>query len=588
MSFNLFHFLNNALHDFNFPSSAAPAVPVTVDDDRSVASNASPGEPVISVDSFGMEDDLNVAIALSLSDENMPSSAELVVPVDVDDDLSVAISLSSSKESSPKSAMPFTTEQNTDDGLPQSIPEMIECAWAQELRGESTDVASQITVKAPKELDKSYKLHAVYHLMQAFNRLSANHIKAVFLRHGTYLAARTELEANPEKNTIKNIRKSFRAPPCDVPQDLVRELSIAALDPVIKDALQERRREREARIEELKTIGGLGTCGCCFNDELLPEEELHCDSCDKHTFCIICVKNAAMAFFGSGLFAQNFVDGLRNGTSSSSNNSSSSASSSSWDPSPTSTPPPDMSLSVVRCMQTSGCSGKFSDAALRRALTAKMYARYSRRSAALHAVASGLKDLVACPGCDFMVEINDQNENLIRCLDPDCRKVTCRWCRKDNHLPLRCEEVEDNGESKIRTFYEEKLGDAMMRRCPNPKCRKPYEKEDSVPPGCNHMRCPCGTHSCYLCGQMVDKERPYDHYSNGSSAGGVNNRASRCTVYGIPKWAEKSHAKAEMEANKALEEYLEQNPELQDLIKKPSVKRKLEKLVGHSVQPNRK
>ena len=29
---------------------------------------------------------------------------------------------------------------------------------------------------------------------------------------------------------------------------------------------------RAERIRELKALGGLGTCGCCFDDELLPEE----------------------------------------------------------------------------------------------------------------------------------------------------------------------------------------------------------------------------------------------------------------------------------------------------------------------------
>ena len=29
---------------------------------------------------------------------------------------------------------------------------------------------------------------------------------------------------------------------------------------------------RQGRIAQLKAVGGLGTCGCCFDDELLPEE----------------------------------------------------------------------------------------------------------------------------------------------------------------------------------------------------------------------------------------------------------------------------------------------------------------------------
>jgi|Cyp2metagenome_2_1107375.scaffolds.fasta_scaffold352004_2 hypothetical protein len=31
---------------------------------------------------------------------------------------------------------------------------------------------------------------------------------------------------------------------------------------------------RSGRIAQLKAVGGLGTCGCCFDDELLPEDQL--------------------------------------------------------------------------------------------------------------------------------------------------------------------------------------------------------------------------------------------------------------------------------------------------------------------------
>jgi hypothetical protein len=80
---------------------------------------------------------------------------------------------------------------------------------------------------------------------------------------------------------------------------------------------------------------------------------------------------------------------------------------------------------------------------------------------------------------------------------------------------------------------------------------------------------------------MLDKRRPYDHYSNGSSGGGNDNASSQCTLYGEPE--ERSTAKAQMEAKKALEEYLRENPDLQGLIKKPGIKRKLDELLGPGV-----
>lgn len=470
----------------------------------------------------------------------------------------------------------FKQQRSFENGLPPNIIDQIEKAWAQELRGEAA------ADDRPEEFGERYKLHAVHQLMHEFRKVPVPYIKSVFLRHGRYMAARSELEANPDQHTLKSKRPSRPAPPCEVPWNLVREQSLQRLGrdaSLIEDALQERRKERKTRIAHLKAIGGLSTCGCCFDDEVLPEEELHCDSSCSHTFCFSCVKMAALTFFGSGLFAQNFAGGLNNSSASSSSTGSSSSSASAAN-----TPPPDVSLSILRCMHTSGCSGKFSDADLALALPPKMYARYSRRSAALNSAASGLKDLVTCPGCDYMVEMNDENDDVVQCQDPDCGKVTCRWCGKNDHRPLKCDEVEENGESKIRTFVEEKLGDSIMRRCPNPRCRKPYEKTE----GCNHMRCPCGTHSCYLCGETINKARPYDHYVDGSRGGGRNNKKSQCTVYGTPEWALLSEAKAKKEANKALDEYLKQNPDLQDLVNKPAVKRKLDVLLGPENQRRQK
>lgn len=213
---------------------------------------------------------------------------------------------------------------------------------------------------------------------------------------------------------------------------------------------------------------------------------------------------------------------------------------------------------------SSSCCGQFSENALRRALPPKEYVRYSRRSAALHAAASGLQDLVACPACDFMVEMTDPTDCVVRCLDPECGKVTCRWCKEPDHRPLRCEEVEKDGEVRIRTFLEEHVAEGVMKRCPNPKCRKPCEKIE----GCNHITCPCGTHSCYLCGEKINASKPYDHYKDGSEGGGKNDATSRCTVYGVPAWAKKAAETARAEADKALEEYLKDNPELQDIMHK--------------------
>ncbi|CAE8674833.1 unnamed protein product [Polarella glacialis] len=207
----------------------------------------------------------------------------------------------------------------------------------------------------------------------------------------------------------------------------------------------------------------------------------------------------------------------------------------------------DLSCTVLRCMNTSGCPGHYFETSLQKALPEKDYVRYTRRSAALQAAAAGLKDLVSCPACDYMVQMSDHSDGVVQCRDPACGIASCRWCREKDHRPLKCDEVEKDGEVKIRTFLEERMAEASLRRCPNPKCHKPYERTE----GCNHIRCPCGTHSCYLCGQEMDKKRPYDHYKDGSQGGGINAQDSRCVVYGTPAWAQKSEAAIREEAEEA-------------------------------------
>lgn len=161
-----------------------------------------------------------------------------------------------------------------------------------------------------------------------------------------------------------------------------------------------------------------------------------------------------------------------------------------------------------------------------------------------------------------MVQMTDPAQSVMECLDPECGKVTCRWCHEDDHRPLRCDEVEKDGDVRIRTFLEERMAEASLPRCPNPNCKKPYEKTE----GCNHMKCPCGTHSCYLCGKEIDKKRPYDHFKDGHQGGGTNAKDSTCTEYGTPAWAKKSYAEVRAEADAALEKYLTQNPDLQGIM----------------------
>ena len=57
----------------------------------------------------------------------------------------------------------------------------------------------------------------------------------------------------------------------------------------------------------------------------------------------------------------------------------------------------------------------------------------------------------------------DENK-IFKCQNPDCGKESCRLCKEISHIPLRCEEVEKDAEVRKRTYIENKMTEAMIRK----------------------------------------------------------------------------------------------------------------------------
>jgi len=427
----------------------------------------------------------------------------------------------------------------------------VENLWAQELRGDPASLT--LEGKAQENRSAEYNIHAVHALLTRFPTIPTQHVRKAFLKSDSLKQALERL-ASFSGQELKRGRMVMKTPPCPIPPDLLRELAVAPHLQDMQHELEHRRQQRSMNVAKLKQDGSLRTCACCFDDELLEEEALVCNAIPCHFFCRPCVKNAALNFFGSGLFAQNFFVAAQ----SSGSGSSSSGSSRSGEPPPSGSAS-QLHLAILKCLDTSVCDGCFSDVMLRRALPPKDYKRYSSRSTGLQAVASGIKNLVPCPACDFMIEMADHNDGIIQCLSPECGQVSCRLCGGADHRPLRCSEVEKDAELKLRTFLEEQLTDASARHCPG--CNKIFEKTE----GCNKIPCQCGTKFCYLCGEILDDTRSYDHFKDGARGGGINASNSRCVVFGEPTWASTSAELRRGQTETALQEYLEAHPELQGL-----------------------
>lgn len=133
-------------------------------------------------------------------------------------------------------------------------------------------------------------------------------------------------------------------------------------------------------------------------------------------------------------------------------------------------------------MDSSGCRSVFTETTLRRVLPTKTMALVERLRQADDLKAAEIDGLEHCPYCPYAMVIDNPEERLFQCMGSDCGQVTCRQCKKPNHLPKRCAEAAADAKLDARHAIEEAMAEALMRRCP--KCHQPFIKEA----GCNFMQ----------------------------------------------------------------------------------------------------
>jgi TRIAD3 protein (E3 ubiquitin-protein ligase RNF216) len=162
---------------------------------------------------------------------------------------------------------------------------------------------------------------------------------------------------------------------------------------------------------------------------------------------------------------------------------------------------------VFPCMHSGAdaCKAEFSLPTLKRALPKAVYDRIIRQLQALDLKEAGIENLIECPFCDFQVIMENENDRILRCLNPACMKESCRMCREPAPIPLRCDEVEHSEEANYRLFIERSMSDALLRKCW--RCKKNFFKEE----GCNHMTCSCKAEMCYICRARI---KGTSHFSN--------------------------------------------------------------------------
>jgi len=240
---------------------------------------------------------------------------------------------------------------------------------------------------------------------------------------------------------------------------------------------EDRRKEREALRVQCELDGSMIECECCF-DKVLPDEVVQCAD-GGHLFCHSCVKRLVEGKLAEG------------------------------------------ELLKVMCPSMDGCQDCIPPAELRKALPQELLDKLdkcmaeSNIQALRQAEAAGGK-LEQCPFCDFAVfmDTTPEENKVFVCLNEECGKESCRLCREENHIPLRCDEVEKKAQTHHRTAVEERMSEAMIRYCPSCKAKginSAILKED----GCNKMTCPkagCRAFFCYLCNEEIPRKVGYGHF----------------------------------------------------------------------------
>jgi TRIAD3 protein (E3 ubiquitin-protein ligase RNF216) len=205
----------------------------------------------------------------------------------------------------------------------------------------------------------------------------------------------------------------------------------------------------------------------------------------------------------------------------------------------------------IVCMDQSGCKLLFPQSELERFLTPKLLELYHRVRQRKDIEAAGLENLEECPFCDYKCVIENEMEKLFRCENVDCGAVSCRECKKPDHLPKSCKEVESDKQLDVQHIVEEAMTRALMRNCP--KCQKAFIKEH----GCNKMTCPnCRTVSCYICRKIING---YEHF--GDSPNGRVGK-NKCSLWDPVE--QRHRTEVQEAAKKAIEEVKRDHPDIDE------------------------
>lgn len=85
---------------------------------------------------------------------------------------------------------------------------------------------------------------------------------------------------------------------------------------------------------------------------------------------------------------------------------------------------------VIKCMDMSGCSAEYTEKVIAAAVPNKTMSLYHRLRQLKDLEMAAIEGLETCPFCPFAAVIENEHEKLFRCQNEECKKVTCRKCKR--------------------------------------------------------------------------------------------------------------------------------------------------------------
>ncbi|KIW44341.1 uncharacterized protein PV06_05355 [Exophiala oligosperma] len=384
------------------------------------------------------------------------------------------------------------------------------------------DNGTGITITWDRDLEKDamYLKDAVILVAKTFDHVPTHYIHKVVDEKKSIFNAYVHLHEQEEqfyslakrpyarlRNPRKEIEKKYLLTYNDrrIPYQYfhrVNELQ-AAKQHVAREAIQDAARKEKKEAERINLLwhkenGALAECQCCFDPEIPLNRIVPCMADQQHYFCYACVESLANSQVG-------------------------------------------MMKHEMRCMDVSGCTADLFNEHVGKAVPILTFDRLEMNRQQAEVMAAGIDGLEKCRWCDYQAICDTVDEDpVFICLNPQCKRATCRKCNKDNHLPKSCEENKRDGELSGRHNIEEARSEAIMRTCPNKKCGVKIIKDF----GCNKMECvKCHSKMCYVCKQDIT-------YLGGNTYWHFNKPDAKCPLYdqeGVDRHEQEAMA-AELEA----------------------------------------